>query len=105
MPDALGGRPTRPKKAKKATKAQQLTKAEKLEIAATEASEEALNEILAPVDIDLNDEDLARIRPNMGQDDTSLQYDSVLLSDLLPPFPDRGDFDVKNVADSTYFFS
>lgn len=100
MPGALSGRPKRPKTPTKA----QLAKTSKLDPTA-ELSEQALVEALSPVDIDLNDEDLARIRPNMAHDDSTLQYDSVLLSDLLPPVPTRGDFDVKQVADSTYFFS
>jgi len=56
-------------------------------------------------DFSLSQEEIAELRPKMQKTDIDDTNSSVLLSDILPHIPKRGDFDVSNVTESMYFFS
>jgi hypothetical protein len=59
-------------------------------------------------DLDMADLDVASLRPLARKAVTmsdSMLGRTVLLSDILPPVPKRGPFDVSNVSESMYFFS
>lgn len=59
-------------------------------------------------DLELDEEALARLRPQFKEVEPGSEQaltGTILLSDVLPLVPRRGDFDVREVEKSQYFFS
>lgn len=56
---------------------------------------------------DLSEDDVAQLRPESEASQSKAKDlpNTVLLSDILPRLPARGEFDIKQVGESSYFFS
>lgn len=56
---------------------------------------------------DLTEEDMSALRPPSDRTESApiKKGKALLLADVLPKLPPRGDFDIQQVGESSYFFS